>query len=313
MTNSRRLVIRTPEDVAALVPCVLGFHPEESLVLLTFGAPAGFHARIDLPATDLDRMRAVLQLLEAARSNAIASVIAVCYAVDPEQARLLVAELERGFAAAGIAVFTTIRVADGAWFPLSGRHASRRGSALHLERHPFLAEARRSGRAVHASRSALVASLRTDPDRADQVQAALAQGVETPPEPESVRRLVERRLAVGGPPTPEQVAELLVALDSDPGRAELRRLLAMRPPAAHLRLWPAVVRAAPAARSGEPLAVLGLAAWLIGDGALGWCAVDRLVVCAPQHPVRAFLEVHLERAVPPSRRSLDLLTGWGDS
>ena len=51
-------VARSPEDLIALVPFVLGFHPSESVVLLTFGAPGGsFHARVDLPDGPDDRAR----------------------------------------------------------------------------------------------------------------------------------------------------------------------------------------------------------------------------------------------------------------
>ena len=40
---------RCPEDVLAVVPVLLGFVPEESVAMLTFGAPRVFHARVDLP------------------------------------------------------------------------------------------------------------------------------------------------------------------------------------------------------------------------------------------------------------------------
>jgi hypothetical protein len=43
-------VARSPTDLVAIVPVVLGFHPRDSVVLLTFGTPgAAFHARVDLP------------------------------------------------------------------------------------------------------------------------------------------------------------------------------------------------------------------------------------------------------------------------
>ena len=47
--STTSLVARTPEDVLAVVPIVLGFVPEESVVMLTFGAERTFHARVDLP------------------------------------------------------------------------------------------------------------------------------------------------------------------------------------------------------------------------------------------------------------------------
>ena len=48
------LTARGPEDLLAAVPVVLGFHPQESLVMLTFGALRSFHARLDLPSAPDD-------------------------------------------------------------------------------------------------------------------------------------------------------------------------------------------------------------------------------------------------------------------
>ena len=48
-TSTTTLTARTPEDILAVVPVVLGFEPTESLVMLTFGGDPPFHARVDLP------------------------------------------------------------------------------------------------------------------------------------------------------------------------------------------------------------------------------------------------------------------------
>ena len=48
-TSPTTLTARTPEDILAVVPVVLGFEPTESLVMLTFGSDPPFHARVDLP------------------------------------------------------------------------------------------------------------------------------------------------------------------------------------------------------------------------------------------------------------------------
>ena len=51
------LTARGPEDLLAAVPVVLGFHPQDSLVMLTFGAVRSFHARVDLPPSADDAAR----------------------------------------------------------------------------------------------------------------------------------------------------------------------------------------------------------------------------------------------------------------
>ncbi|WP_370237796.1 DUF4192 family protein, partial [Nocardioides sp.] len=58
-------VARTPEDLLATVPLVLGFTPEESVVMLTFGAPRSFHARIEMPTLVEEVMPMIDSLVEA--------------------------------------------------------------------------------------------------------------------------------------------------------------------------------------------------------------------------------------------------------
>ena len=47
--RATKLTFRTPEDVLAAVPVLLGFEPADSVVMLTFGGRETFHARIDMP------------------------------------------------------------------------------------------------------------------------------------------------------------------------------------------------------------------------------------------------------------------------
>ena len=49
-----------------------------------------------------------------------------------------------------------------------------------------------------------------------------------------------------------------------------------------------------------PAAVLGLAAWLAGHGALAWCAVDRCPEVDPDHSLAGLVAEMLTEAVPPS-------------
>ena len=49
-TRTPVLTFRTPEDVLAAVPVLLGFEPSDSVVMMTFGGRETFHARIDMPA-----------------------------------------------------------------------------------------------------------------------------------------------------------------------------------------------------------------------------------------------------------------------
>ena len=63
-------VARNPTDLIAVVPAVLGFHPQDSVVLLTFGLPEGaFHARVDLPVEAAEQDAGAGVLLDAVLAN----------------------------------------------------------------------------------------------------------------------------------------------------------------------------------------------------------------------------------------------------
>jgi hypothetical protein len=68
----------------------------------------------------------------------------------------------------------------------------------------------------------------------------------------------------------------------------------------HVRLWTDAVQRAPDDLVAAPAAVLGLAAWLSGHGALAWCAVDRSQAVDPGNTLAGLVADMLTHAVPPS-------------
>ena len=70
--------------------------------------------------------------------------------------------------------------------------------------------------------------------------------------------------------------------------------------APHVRLWTDAVQRAPDDLVAGPAAVLGLAAWLAGHGALAWCAVDRCTAVDPDNSLAGLVADVLTHAVPPS-------------
>jgi hypothetical protein len=68
----------------------------------------------------------------------------------------------------------------------------------------------------------------------------------------------------------------------------------------HVDLWRDVVRRSPEDLVAAPAALLGFAAWLAGDGALAWCAVDRAQQAEPGYGLAGLLAQALAGGVPPS-------------
>src|SRR6476620_9482564 len=98
-------VARSPEDLIALVPFVLGFHPSESVVLPTFGAPDGsFHARVDLPDGPDDRAQVCEILCNAVRRNRAPMTAVIVFSREVERSAAVCADLVPALLGTGASV-----------------------------------------------------------------------------------------------------------------------------------------------------------------------------------------------------------------
>jgi len=290
------LQARTPEDVLAAVPVVLGFEPLESVVMLTFGGDETFHARVDLPPpTEVDG--AVAQLLEPALLHSVARVLFVVYADDGHAARIVVSGLRRAFGRAGIDVVEVLRVHGGRWFAPGRPGAPAGGVPYDVADHRFRAQAVVEGIVVHRSRAELEELLESRPDAVREVGRALRRAVPSPPG--EIGDLVDLRLDAGRFSAPE-LARVLLGLQEQEGRDAALGVMSRDAATRHVRLWTDAVQRAPAELVDAPAAVLALAAWLAGHGALAWCAVDRSRAAGTELSLAALVADLLSRAVPPS-------------
>ena len=77
---------------------------------------------------------------------------------------------------------------------------------------------------------------------------------------------------------------MLLGLQEQEGRDAAWAAMSRDAAGGHVRLWTDAVQRAPDGLVAAPAAVLGLAAWLAGHGALAWCAVDRWRAVGPGTP-----------------------------
>ena len=154
------------------------------------------------------------------------------------------------------------------------------------------------GRVTHPDRASVAATLAPDPGGvAGEVLAGLVEPVSV-----TTRRfeeLLRARCGSGTPVTDAEVAELLVGLRQGRCRSLVARHLRRDTARAQVDLWSEVVRRAPRDRVPDAAGAVALAAWVVGDGALAWCAVDRGVEVEPEHPDCAMVARLLQRAVSP--------------
>lgn len=288
---------RSAEDVLALVPVVLGFQPHDSLVMLTFGGRRPFHARVDLPPPD-EVEACVSALLEPARRHGVAQVVFVALGSDHRGVRTLARALERRFTGAGLRVIDVIRADGGRWFsPLGRGDVPAEGVPYDVSDHPFRIQAVVDGQVMAGSRDDLVERVRTDARAAATVADVLAGQV--PPDGPRLRAMLERHLAAGTVPAEEEAARILLAVclgeTRDHAWVGMRRDEAVH----HVRLWTDLVRRAPDGLVAGAAGVLAFAAWMHGDGALAWCAVDRCLDEDPEHGLGRLVADLLEGAVAP--------------
>jgi hypothetical protein len=264
--------------------------------MLTFGGTETFHARVDLPPPS-EADEAVAQLLEPALLHSVTRVLFVLYTDEGSAAGTVEQRLRGAFGRAGIDVVEVLRAHDGRWFAPGRPGAPPGGVPYDIGDHPFRARAVVEGIVVHRSRAELEGLLRERPDAAAEVAWAVRRAVPSPPG--EIGDLVDLRLEAGRFSTPE-LARVLLGLAEVGGRDGALAAMTREMAAEHARLWTDAVQRAPADLVAGPAAVLALAAWLAGHGALAWCAVDRCGVADPGDSLAALVADLLTRAVPPS-------------
>jgi len=311
------ITLRNENDLLALVPYTLGFVPEDSLVLVTLGRDTTpFHARIDLPDVPADLPDVVAPLVVAARrvhEPAAARAMVVVYTDDECLAEAAADLLVDALSAVGIECLVALRADGRRWYPLGLDHLDPRclvGVPYDTRDHELTSQAVLDGRVTFRSRSELAESLAAaDPDEVEEV--LVAYGCLEPLDEGAPRRLVAAEAAWLTETVRRQLPEVTLLSTAEVARVlravaqkELRDVawcaVTRAEAAAHVRFWRDVVRRSPEELVAPAAGLLAFAAWLSGDGALAWCAVDRCQAAEPGNSLARLVSDLLTAAVPPS-------------
>lgn len=303
------LTARSPEDLLALAPVVLGFFPADSVVMLTFGAEAAFHARVDLPEGPRQVVATAEALVEPARRHRVQRVVLLVYGSDRSLTDLLWRALRRGFHDAGVQVSAALRVEEQRWYPLAGhdRRTRELGVPFDISSHPFLVQAVVDGRVTHGSREALAATLTPDREATTRIAALVARRSvpghvpgDLLAEGDWVEASVTADLLHDRLPDDERLARVLVALSDLRLRDAAWSALTRERSRPAVAWWTHALTRSPTALAAAPAALLAWSAWLNGNGALAWCAVDRCEEAEPGYGLGRIVADLLERAHPPT-------------
>ncbi len=331
-----RLRARTPADLLGVVPYLLGFHPTESLVLVLLGARhVVMTARMDLAAL-ADPVELAAYLEDLRRGQQAAGLIIIAYSRS-EQARSdtlrLAAELDD-------AVLVDALLADGErWWSVlcDGVCCPAEGTPYDATSDPLSAAAVYAGLSALPDRQALEALVAGPRDTdvrglevlADDTLAELA-GTSVGTRKRLVRRLIQQLLTTG-PGTADDSAAFDHPVLSDAESIRLAVLvhnievrdvawaqLTREQADLHVALWQHVVVRTPPWLAPAPLCLLGISAWVAGNGALQNCCIERVERIDPDYSMASLLADINRRALPPSywdqllrefRRHPDMLAG----
>lgn len=296
-----RLTVRAPEDLIAFTPIAVGFAPDESLVMLSLRSPGGGpHARVGLPRVVADVPELTEVLLGAAGNNGVELVAFLVYGEDSPVVRAVTRGLVESFTSAGIEVHDVLRVTEERWFPLvTSRRpvADLAGVPYDVSTHPFTLEAILRGRVVRASREEVAALVRRSPDLPGVPDRLLARAAALPPG--EVTRLVQRHVDARTCLADVELAAVAVSVVDPARRDECWAWLDRACARSAVDLWTDALGRLPDDHAGDVAAVLAFVAWLSGDGALAWCAVDRCRESSPSHSLATLVSGMLETATPP--------------
>ena len=316
---TERIRLRTPGDIAAAVPLLVGFQPAESLVVVTLRGRrrrVGLTMRLDLPGPGCEETYADVVASHVGRAGA-AQVVLVCVTEDPgDRPRAALVDAVRG-RLAGIRVETSdaLLVRDGRWESylcddpgccLGGRPlpevSTQLAAALAFE-----------GRAVLPDRAALVASLAPAGGLAATLMGSAmarerAARAAAPVDPLSLRRARAERLdafaaaldevVAGGPVGCDEAARLVVSLDDVVVRDTVLSWALRRPDELRALLTDLARRAVPPG-DAPVCATLGWVAYVAGDGTTAGVLVERALRGDPSYSLALLLDDALRRQVPP--------------
>ena len=328
----------SPAALLRLVPHLLGFMPEASLVVIGIAPPRDrvrVTLRYDLPdppGADLVAEIAAhaVGVLSAQRLTA---AVAVGYGPEP-QVTPVARELREGAWQAGIDVREFLRVQNGRYWsyecgnekccPAAGVPFDA-AAADPAEAAALAAVGDRvlAGRAAVAARVAPLGgiageSMRRATRRAEQRIAQLLAKVRRSARLGAARQMIaaEGLAAVGAMiaryrdggrfTSDDEIARITVALRDLRVRDDAWARMDPGHSAAYQRLWTDVVRRAQPGYTAAPAALLAFVAWQSGDGALANVALDRALADDPGYSMALLLRQVITAGAPPSLARLPM-------
>ncbi|MEU0494460.1 DUF4192 domain-containing protein [Mycobacterium sp. NPDC006124] len=305
-----------PAALLAALPAVLGFVPEDSLVLVTFeDGQLGCVMRMDLCDDVADPLD---QMVDVAATSGSAAAVAVIVDEDGAACRMCVGDhqwwaamLDAQLADRGVELLATYVVdrleAGGRWHRADGEPGS--GTVDDPMSSPMAAAAVLDGRRLYARRTELQAVVAVDPVRAEGLRMALLRAEhdgELRPDADA-RHDVEHAMAVarglseGMLPGDDDLAAVGCAVADTRVRDTLYALAVGREADRAEALWALMARSLPDPWRVEALVLLAFSAYARGDGPLAGVSLEAALSADGNHRMAVMLDQALQSGMRPEQ------------
>jgi hypothetical protein len=318
--HHRDFTLTHPGALIAAIPAVLGFRPENSLVLVSIEAgQMGAVLRADLSPDLVDGLTELVDICDAAQPDAVIAVIidasgAACPMCNEEH-RQLCEVLTEMLADRGIELWAAHVVdqigAGGRWHCVDGCGAH--GSVDDPTASPVAVAAVLDGRRLYADRAELRSVVAPDDSEGTGLVQAIRQRAADDEERRAddpdgcARRDVQvaltaaDRVADGASLTETEITALAGALADTQVRDVMYALaVGVRADTAEA-LWALLARVLPAPWRVEPLVLLAFSAFVRGDGPLTGISLEEALRCEPEHRMAQMLDTALHSGMRPEQ------------
>jgi Domain of unknown function (DUF4192) len=313
-TESPTLRVTGPAELLGAVPYLLGFHPEESLVVIGLDdTKVLVSARVDL--ADAETPGVLPDLFDAIKRGTATRAVAAIFTDTITPSTALVGFLAEQVERAGLELIDTLLVTGGRWWsagckdpvccPAEGRPMPAAPTVLD-------GAATYAGLSALPNRAALAAMFQPKADCPD-LSAEIAQrqrdqlgaildGTHTSHDRSATRALfaAQRAAEAGEMPTDGEIARYAVALQSYTVRDALWMALD-DDRLEGIELCVNLARRLPSPYNAAPLFLAAWRAWRDGNGALAGIAAERALASDPGYSAADLLLAALARGIDPRK------------
>jgi hypothetical protein len=321
--------LNRPSALIAALPAILGFTPENSLILVSVDrGEVGAVLRVDLSAELIDGLADLVAVAVAASPDAAIAIV-----VDSEGAlcptcidghRQLCSVLADELSAHDIPLWAAHIVdrvgAGGRWHCVDG--CGSRGVVDDPQSSPVTVAAVLEGRRLYGRRADLLAVIAVDdPARSQRIAEAIValqhgEGADTRRGDDRTRRAVQDGLAAieqisgGAVLSDVEIAVLAHGLTDLNARDTLYALAVGARADAAETLWASLSRCLPEPWRVEALVQLAFCAYVRGDGPLAGLSLEEAQRIDPAHRMAALLDRALQSGMRPEQVRELALTGY---